>query len=218
MNWFFWKRNNCKEADTRIEQLDENLQQIKDMILAVGNTVNDCLLQQEESGKQLTRLTRLQYKSGQETQSKLEQVAQGLLAAQQWQDKCGELEAQASVWNRQRQYALDVLITQLDDLDSACAGFKGAESNDWQPLFAGWAHRIVTALAEMGIYEIEVIGKVFDPQIAEGLGTVLRPPAVEAAIPYEVAEVVKRGFINSEGQLLRKAQVITYLEGIGSND
>jgi len=31
-------------------------------------------------------------------------------------------------------------------------------------------------------------------------------------LPYEVAEVVKRGFIDNDGRLLRKAQVITYEE------
>ncbi|WP_171904677.1 hypothetical protein [Sporolituus thermophilus] len=32
-------------------------------------------------------------------------------------------------------------------------------------------------------------------------------------MPYEVAEVVKRGFLDSAGRVVRKAEVITYQEG-----
>ena len=49
-------------------------------------------------------------------------------------------------------------------------------------------------------------------QVAEGVGVIPREPGTDAVVPYEVAEVVKRGFVNSEGQVLRKAEVITYRE------
>ncbi|TWH48770.1 nucleotide exchange factor GrpE [Sporomusa sp. KB1] len=214
MNWFFWKSNNYKEMDTRIEQLDESLQQIKNIMLAMSNTVTECWEQQEESRGQLTKLTRLQYKSGQETQSKLEQLAQGLLVVQQL--VAGE--ERAAALKQQHQYALEVLLRQLDDIDSVSAGLIHTEDNAWQPLFKEWAQRIITALAEMGIYEIPVLGKVFDPQMAVGVSSVIRPAELATVTPYEVAEVVKRGFITGEGQLLRKAQVITYQEGKGSNE
>jgi len=44
------------------------------------------------------------------------------------------------------------------------------------------------------------------------MGTISRILSKQIDIPYEVASVVKRGFIDRDGVLLRKAQVITYKE------
>ena len=145
-------------------------------------------------------------------------MALGLLAVQQWQAQYGDLEERAAALSKKSQLTIEVLVAQLDDFDSVCAGFNSAGKESWLPLFQGWTHRIVAALAELGIYELEVAGKTFDPQIAVGVGVALRPQGMEAAIPYEVAEVVKRGFANGEGKLLRKTEEITYQEGMGENE
>ncbi len=217
MSWFFWQRTNGKEIDTRMDQLEERMQQINEITLDVSNKVAEILQQQAELGAQLTKLMRLQYKTGQETRGKLEELAHGLLTVQQWQAASGDMEERAEVLSRQSQGMIDVLVAQLDDLDSVCAGLNRAGNDAWLPLFEGWLQRIVTALAEIGIYEVNVIGKTFDPQMAVGVGVTARLPGVEAAIPYEVAEIVKRGFINGEGKLLRKTEVITYQEDMGLN-
>ena len=242
MSWFFEKKDNNSEIAARIEQVEERLRQINASVLEVSNGVAESLRQQAESSSQLTKLMRLQYKSGQETRGTLEELTHGLLEVRQWQAQYGDFEARAEEMGRQRQCAVDALVAQLDDLDHIFTGLGGAMKETWQPVLQGWAQRIVTALAEMGIYEIKVLGQTFDPQIAEGVGVKDRPKKIEAReldeteieateieatemearglgtthfhVPYEVAEVVKRGFSSAEGQLLRKAQVITFQEGL----
>ena len=217
MSWFFWQGNNRKEIDARMDQFAEQLRQINESLFEVSNKVEETLQQQAECGVQLTKSTRLQYKTGQETKGKLDELAFGLTAVQQWQANYGDAEQRAALLSRQHQYMVDVLVAQLDDLDSVCAGMDSAGRDAWLPLFEGWAHRIAAALAEIGIHEVKVLGKVFDPQMAEGVGVMVRPPGVGVALQYEIVEVVKRGFINGEGMLLRKAQVITYQEGMDEN-
>jgi len=65
------------------------------------------------------------------------------------------------------------------------------------------------------------VGTSFNPTLAESIGTVVRQPVrtgtteeelVRVLLSYEIAEVVKRGFVYENGALLRKAQVITYQE------
>jgi len=214
MNWLFWRKDPLDTIlDDRLNQLEETVQQIKEMTAQVNHTLVENSQWQEDCSGQLMKLTRLQYKSNQETQRKLEQVIEGLLTVKQCQETYGDSEKHSEKLTRQHQSVLNVLLGQLDDFDRICAGFTGVEKDAWQPFFTEWVQKIINALAEIGIYEIDVIGKVFDPRIAEGVGIMLRSPEAIAPVAYEVAEVVKRGFINSEGQLLRKAQVITYKEG-----
>jgi len=150
----------------------------------------------------LAKLTRLQYKSGQETQVKLEQLNQGLANVQQWQTE----------YDAKREYLLDILLCQLDEIDRAGAGLDDRENNPWQPLLQQWSQRMIAAVAELSLYEIDILGKTFEPQVAECVGAVIRVQETDTPVSYEVAEVVRRGFVNSEGRLLRKAQVITYEE------
>lgn len=212
MSWLFWKKDRQRELDDTLNQIVFQLVEIKADIARTSERTEEDLQQGEEFGGQLVKLTRLQYKSGQETQVKLEQLSQGLAEVQEWQAEYGIKAENVSALSRQREYLLDVLLCQLDEIDIACAGIKDKENNTWQPLLNQWAQRIVAALAEMGIYETDIIGKTFDPQLAEGVGVTPRAPGTDAAVPYEVAEVVKRGFMNSEGRVLRKAEVITYRE------
>lgn len=214
MSLFFWRKDSRDTIlDNRLNQLEEKVQQIKEITIQVNQTLTENSQWQEDCNRQLTKLTRLQYKSSQETQGKLEQVVEKLLTGQQWQEKYEDSEKYSETLMREHQSVLNLLLGQLDDFDRICAGFAGAEKDAWQPFFTEWVQKIINALAEMGIYEIDVLGKVFDPRIAEGVGTLF--PSLEATTPalYEVAEIVKRGFINREGKLLRKAQVITYKEG-----
>ena len=227
MSWFFEKKDNSSEIAARMEQMEERLRQVNANVLEVSSGVAESLRQQAESSIQLTKLMRLQYKSGQETRGALEELSHGLLEVRQWQAQSGDFEARIDELGRQRQYAVDVLVAQLDDLDHVCAGLGSTVNETWLTVYQGWAQRVLSALAAMGIVEIEVLGQTFDPQIAEGVGVKDRPQKIEAPemeeqglgtthfhVPYEVAEVVKRGFSSAEGQLLRKAQVITYQEGL----
>lgn len=137
-------------------------------------------------------------------------MTQALAEVRQWQAEYRVKSEELNSLHGQREHLLNMLLCQLDEMDRACAGLKNKGNNAWQLLLQQWRQRIITALAEMGIREVDVLGKTFEPQVAECVGVVPGMPA--SAVPYEVAEVVKRGFANSEGIILRKAQVITYGE------
>ena len=209
MSWLFWKRDRESEIDNAVSQLGSQLAEIKENIAKINERTANGLEQWEEFSGQLTKLTRIQYKGGQETHGKLEQLAQGIEKMQQWQN--AEKESVHTL-TRQREYLLDVLVCQLDEIDAAYAGLENREDHAWQSLLQQWAQRIIAAMAEVGIYEVDVVGKTFEPQVAEGVGVVPRTPGTIGDVPYEVVQVIKRGLMNGEGNLLRKAQVITYQE------
>lgn len=212
MSWLFWKQDRQRELNDTVNQLVSQLVEMKTDIAQINERTAEGLQQWDEFSGQLAKLTRLQYKSGQETQVKLEQLSQGLAEVHEWQAEYGIKAESLNTLARQREYLLNVLLCQLDEIDMASAGIKDKENNTWQPLLNQWSERIIAALAEMAIYEVDVIGKTFDPQVAEGVGGIPRAPETDAAVPYEVAEVVKRGFVSSEGKVLRKAEVITFRE------
>lgn len=105
------------------------------------------------------------------------------------------------------------LLSQLDDVDVACDGMEEGTSDEWLPLLQQWSKKIIMTLSELDIKEIDVVGKTFEPRSADSIGTIPRSGLNSMDIPYEVASVVKRGFIDKDGVLIRKAQVITYKEG-----
>jgi GrpE. len=166
----------------------------------------------EELRQQLSKMVRLQYKSGQETQSTLEQLGEELkrFEQQRLDDKVA-LETLSDLV-RQRESLVGALIRQLDDIDMVCDGRKEGTEDQWSPLLRHWSKRILRELGELDIREIDVLGKTFAPQTADCIGTIARVLPSEIDIPYEVASVVKRGFVDNDGVLLRKAQVITYQE------
>jgi len=201
MNWLFWKKDR-----------HDDLAAMKEEIAKIREAAVEGLPRWDELNGQLTKIMRLQYKAGQETQVKLEQLSNGMTKVQEWQSEYGVKTERLHALTQQREYLLEVLLLQLDEIDMACAGINDKEDNTWQPLFTQWAQRIITALSEMGIYEVDLVGKTFDPQIAEGVDSMPRMPGMKNSVPYEVAEVVKRGFVTIDGQVLRKAEVITFQE------
>lgn len=212
MSLLFWKKDRQRERDNTVNQIVSQLADIKADIAKINERTEAGLQQWDEFGRQLAKLTRLQYKSGQEIQVKLGELCQGLAEVQKWQAQYDIKAERLNTLARQQEYLLNMLLCQLDEIDMASAGIKDKENSTWQPLLNQWSQRIIAMLAEMNIYEVDVIGKTFDPQVAEGVGVIPREPGTDAVVPYEVAEVVKRGFVNSEGQVLRKAEVITYRE------
>jgi len=212
MNWLFWKNDRHNELIDEIKRLAEQIAQVKDEVGEIGEGTAMSLQQLEELGGQLTKLTRVQYKSGQEIHANLEQLREGLAQAQQWQAEYGVKAEEVNILTQEKKYLLDILLRQLDEMDAVSAGLKDGDNAEWRLLLDQWRQRMITALADMGIYELDIIGKSFDPQVAEGVGLVPRRPDNGGSVPYEVAEIVRRGFTDREGRLLRKAQVITYQE------
>ncbi|EAX48944.1 hypothetical protein TcarDRAFT_2633 [Thermosinus carboxydivorans Nor1] len=215
MGLFFWRKN---KDDVQYEQLAGQLAAIQYALTNLSEQLSADADKRQDISDQLAKLARLQYKSSQEITGRLADVDQRLaaLAAAQAETVVREETVQSLVW--QRQYLVDILLQQLDELDRACAGLNGEAAAAWRDLLAAWAERLVAALAAVGLYELNVTGQTFDPEVAIAVGSIRRQQPTQNAVPYEVAEVVRRGFCDGAGQVVRKAEVITYQEGERAHD
>ena len=185
------------------------------------------VLREEQSGTReqvieiapaLNKLTRVQYKTGQDIQAKLDRLAATLEAGLAWQAAHEIDKDRLQLLERQVDYLAETLIACLDDIDLVSRRLQG-EEKAWGALLEQWATQLVRALAAAGIHELHLLRHSFQPQLAEAIGTISRfalPPAEDGGtrdyVPYEVIKVIKRGFATEDGRLLRKAQVITLKE------
>lgn len=228
MGWNFWKRKRDQVVEQTMAQVQEHLTQISDRFNRLEKHLSDSSVSMAEMNEQVRKLSRLQYKMGQDSLSKLEGLSAGLTAVQNWQDKYALESARLDGYEQQVAYLEEVLLSWLDDFDLLAVRLQTTGQEMWQTLVEKWTSQTLQALQVLGLQEIKVLGTSFNPQIAECIGTVSRPstPAGQENAapdqgsekenqtmqPYEVAEVVKRGFANEYGHLKRKAQVIVYEE------
>lgn len=217
MRWLLGNNNERQKNAQAIRELTAEVQKYQEQIAQISSVLEERANREKELHEQLNKLTRIQYKAGQETQLKWEHLLQGLDSIQKWQDEFAGRTQNIAFLTRQNEQLLNALVLHLDEIDLTYAGVRsGGEA--WSDLLRQWADRIVIALNEAGVYEIDVLGKPFNPHLAEGMGVIDRDGAdlagdsADADISYEVAEVTKRGFMDASGRILRKAQVLTYKE------
>ncbi|WP_199619726.1 nucleotide exchange factor GrpE [Paenibacillus alkalitolerans] len=167
------------------------------------------LEQSQTIGEQLGKMTRLQYKSHQETQSKLDKLIEQIETGLDWEKAFRLAEAESSELKAKLTQAADTLIRWLDDLDAVQSRMESEEHDAWRQLLSQWSTQLIHQLELWDIWEIRVIGRTFDPVYCEAVGTAARDETNANAEPYQIVEVVRRGFRHTDGRLLRKAQVIT---------
>ncbi|WP_047154732.1 nucleotide exchange factor GrpE [Aneurinibacillus tyrosinisolvens] len=205
---FFGRKKENEQIYDVLQQFEQRmLRQISEAYTNTSTSVNELSQQVQEIREQITKLTRMQYKATQTVQEQLEQMAANVETVRQ---------IQAGAQAQQVHALLEQNIRWLDDIDQLCAHLQGEQENKWGPTLRVWAEKLLSVLAENGIYEIEVRGKAFNPQFAESLGTrALEEIDVSetSPVPYQVTEVIRRGFADRDGRVLRKAQVITLASG-----
>ncbi len=167
----------------------------------------------EENTEQVKKLTRMQYKTGQQftkEQAILEQKINNLqtTANQKGSGDCQHIQA-----------VVPEIVQWLDDIDRVRIGLGKGEQDNWDRLLLYWARRLKKMLDYFGVYEIDVLGKPFDPAVAKSVKTIgraelelLKNNHDRDPVEYEVLEVIKRGFVDGSGRLFRKAEVITLAE------
>ena len=201
--------------------MQELLAPLNQHLALLNQQLTSSLEQNAELSEQIRKLGRLQYKSGQEVQGKFEGLNTRLEVMQQWQEANTSDKSRLDTLNKQIGQVSGLLLTWLDDLDLLATSLREQEQEGWLKLLETWTQQVLQALQINGIGEMRLVGTSFNPTLAESIGTVARQPVrtetweeepVRAFLPYEVAEVVKRGFVYENGALLRKAQVITYQE------
>jgi molecular chaperone GrpE (heat shock protein) len=204
-----------------MEKMSGQLTKIDELAGLLSVQVTGIAGQATEIDAHLNRATRMQYRTGQETQEKLEHLSAGMDTVRQWQTSHDIDTARLDDLERQNNFLTEALMRWLDDIDHVHARLLGGEWETWRQLLERWAGQLLQTLADIGIYEINVLGAAFDPQWAESIGVAGRDQFPlnssesengRAYVPYEVVEVTRRGFAFSGGRLLRKAQVITIRE------
>lgn len=194
LNWLFWRGKGKQQGEALQEQL-------------------------VELGEQLSKLTRLQYKTGQDIQSKIDRVGDSL-----------ESVKKDFAYSQKDQLLIEALVGWLDDLDYATASLRNREEEQkaWKQLMERWTQQLLITLASLGVREVDVLGHSYEPRLAESVQTVSwmewrestegflqqdREPA-----PYEVVSIISRGFWLPDSTLFRKAKVITLKEEKLGND
>ncbi|MBW8351337.1 nucleotide exchange factor GrpE [Bacillus sp. IITD106] len=199
MRWFWKKR---EEPSPELEAIQQVLEQ------------NNLLVEQyRELAEQVTRLSRLQYKTSKDLQGKVNEIYDSI---QKQEQESSNKELRIIRAETKLEELAYFLIDWLDDLDLLYSNFTTNDQEEWKSIIKKWINQILVQLEGLGINELQVIGSTFDPTLAESLGTISKKEAemkykeiVSQDIPYQVVEVLKRGFIWKNGTLLRKAHVIT---------
>lgn len=205
MKWKFWTRS--EEVIKSITKLNAQM-----------NKTNE---QMEKTNEQLLKLTRLQYKSSQEIVNKVVNLNSKIEESLSWKETYEQKVVRIEKRQDELQKLSSNLIVWLDDIDHIRAEMKSEGQETWHKLLNKWTKQLSDMLTSMGIYELKLLGCSFDASYSESIGT--RPssrPAnmvdddenIEEPVPYEIVEIVKRGYIYSNGKLLRKAQVVTLEE------
>lgn len=191
MNWKFWKRKEKDKENKQMVYLQEGL--------------TDIQAQMESISDQVTKLTRTQVKSSKNIEEKMDEYGTALSTLNEQKDLIHRYERQQEIFIKQ-------MIRLLDEFDHVSSGMKEKEEG-WQTILDAWSRTIVESLEGLGVYQLDVIGKTFNPEVAESLKTVEKDALSTAPFaPYQVIEVLQRGYINENGKLIRKAQVITVKE------
>ncbi|WP_135552211.1 nucleotide exchange factor GrpE [Paenibacillus cymbidii] len=212
--WNMWRKRQNEQKSAELEAVERLERQWDERLGAFG----------EMMAEQLGKLSRVQYKSGQETLAKMDRLGGGIDALANRLTERDEERARLDNLIREKEAGMQELIRLLDDFDLARTRLQGTEMDAWSNVIRQWSDRVLALLAGMEVRELHVLGRSFDPSVAEAVATTTREERRVAGkadeldrtgdtVPYEVVAVERRGFVTGDGRLLRKAQVITISEG-----
>lgn len=192
MGWKFWRVNETPQV------LEESVVDIRNEVLSLDeklDTVTD----------QMKKVTRVQFKMAKQMEESFAEIKSDI----QEQKEGMETRAQVERYEKSQDQLVRQFIQFLDEMDHLTTALND-EQQAWHQLLEEWTRSILVNLKTIGIHELEVFGKVFDPTVAEAIGTVDLDPSEDVqAVPYQVMKVIKRGFIDEQHCLIRKAQVVT---------
>ncbi|UOQ83602.1 nucleotide exchange factor GrpE [Gracilibacillus salinarum] len=193
MNWQFWRKNSDEKENKHdeLERLQQQVDELQEHVLKVTD--------------QLKKLSRHQVKTSKNIEEKLDNLP-SVLSIQTERDK---LSNENNQYQHRQKQQIESHLAMIDEMDHVSSGIKEADKQ-WEEMLKHWIQTMLTDLKNIGVYEVEVLGKGFDPQLAESMQTVAKSElASTPSVPYQVVEVLKRGFVNEQGKVIRKAQVIT---------
>ncbi len=203
MEWRFWKKDNI--VVNKVEELDEK-------ISGLQNNINDIRM----TNKQMNRL---QYKQTQNILESLERLDQRLGKQEKDQVLIADLKRDIEGCRESLTHNANVLIDLIDEFDLIRQGL-GDKEDKWSDLLEKWSARLLKLLNKQGIYQLELLNKEFNPRMAEAISIVREKDILgdqgcsgNTYNNHDIVEVIKRGYRNKQGELIRKAIVIIYKEG-----
>ena len=218
MDWKFWRNSKKSRKDHELLLLKEEVSQLTRKSNTVGEDLHrfenklDGINQQLENNENaIQKSLRLEYKSFQEIFKKLNQVNNKIDETIDYEERYAEFERIKNNLIKERNFILGKNIHWLDDIDLICDKMYEQDQEQWIQLLQSWQKQIIKSLEALRIYEIDIIGKTFNHELAESVST-KKKEVDKNYLPYEVVDVLQRGFILEDGTLLRKAKVITIEE------
>jgi molecular chaperone GrpE (heat shock protein) len=206
MKWKFWDKKQQNSMQNQLDSIQHQLSGISENAAESHQYLNFIAEKMNANSEQITKLSRFQYKSVQESQSRLEHLEQGLDTIKNRQGEQASQMIRIAELEQNVDTMIHTLIRWLDDIDHLCNSLP--EGDEWNEVLRQWGNQLSAALQVLDIYEFNVLDHSFDPHTSESIGTVSESSS-EIQVPYQVVQVIKRGYRQKDAKLLRKAQVIT---------
>mgnify|MGYP001001353922 CR=1 FL=1 len=218
MGWWFWRNKNKSAKEEIFESLEEKASEIVKKTSEVegylprfDDKLEGINQQLENNESAIQKSMRLEYKSSQEILMKLNQLNEKIDKTTDYSERYIEFEHEKDNLIKEKDFILQRIIQWLDDIDLICDKIDGQGHEYWIRLLEEWQKQIIKTLEILGVYEIDIMGKTFNHEIAESIST-KKKGTDKDYLPYEVVDVLQRGFILEDGTLLRKAKVVTIEE------
>lgn len=207
MNWLFWKKGSSKKDKLLLNKVKE----MEDKLTNLESTVSEL----NTNNKQMTRL---QYKYNQEIKKALDRLNKRFEEQQKSEEQFSKLVNYIENYRSIIDNNIETLVGIIDEIDLIRQGLNEDEGS-WSQILEKWTNKLLELLEKQDIYEIDLLGRQFDPRVAEAIST-LSKKEIEQEMKgtssiyknYDIVEVLKRGYRNSNGDLIRKASVITFKE------
>jgi len=208
LNWKFWNREK-RLTDEKLESIAEALKQL----LEDKNQQPFAQLEEQirENSEQINRLSRLQYKMSQDLINKVTPIYNNLGDLTALCQK-GQASTELAIRENSNRILVSTLIDSVDLIDGVLQNTRENIPDEWQAFLKATQGAELEGLAKVGIREIELLGSSFNAAFAESVDSRESSELSEqhrVRLPYEVIAVLRRGFIDGQGKVIRKAQVIT---------
>ncbi len=202
MKWKFWEKED--KLLIKIEELSKEVADIQNRLdeISTGNK----------------QMNRLQYKYNQEIVKLLEGLKESLKRQEIDQELLTRLERELERNRLVIQDNSDVLIEIIDEIDLVRNRLSDKETY-WNSLLDKWSEKILNQLESEGVYQLNLLHQEFNPRLAEAISTVNREELLKeynvsewSYSNHDIVEIVKRGYRDSNSEILRKALVVVYKE------
>ena len=207
MKWKFWEKDNLLKD--KIEELDKKIREMQGNIAELS-TYNK-------------QMNRLQYKYNQDIIKSLEELENRIKKQEIDEELIAGLKKEIDSYTSSVKHNSGVLIDFIDEIDLIIKGL-GDKEDKWSILLEKWVSRLLKLLERQGVYQLELLDKEFNPHMAEAISTVNKngigdySKSSSTYNNHDIVEIIKRGYKDNNGELIRKALVIVYREGDGNNE